>query len=217
MKEITLCLTSCNRWNLLEKTIDSFLKLNNYPIKEYLIHEDSNNEEIYQKIQNKYGYLFKILKPEKNVGLLKSIDNLYELVTTEYIFHLEDDWEFKGNPDFMQESLNILENNKNIHQIWIRSGIPNDWLEPKNNNNFRMVKKSHYGDWTGFSFNPGLRRLSDYKLMFPEGYSKHHDKNKNSALNEHDCNLVTINFNYRAALLNNSACKHIGENQSTYK
>ena len=43
MKEITLCLTSCNRWNLLEKTIDSFLKLNSYPIKEYLIYEDSNN------------------------------------------------------------------------------------------------------------------------------------------------------------------------------
>ena len=62
MKEITLCLTSCNRWNLLEKTIDSFLRLNNYPIKEYLIHEDSNNQEIYQKIQNKYGYLFKTIK-----------------------------------------------------------------------------------------------------------------------------------------------------------
>ena len=34
MKEITLCLTSCNRWSLLEKTIDSFLRLNKYPIKE---------------------------------------------------------------------------------------------------------------------------------------------------------------------------------------
>ena len=75
MKEITLCLTSCNRWSLLEKTIDSFLRLNKYPIKEYLLHEDSNNEEMFSKIQHKYGHLFKILRPENNVGLLKSIDN----------------------------------------------------------------------------------------------------------------------------------------------
>ena len=217
MKEITLCLTSCNRWNLLERTIDSFLKLNKYSIKEYLLHEDSNNKEMFNKIQHKYGHLFKILRPENNVGLLKSIDNLYELVNTPYIFHLEDDWEFKGNSNFMKESLDILENNSNIHQIWIRKGIPNDWLEPKNSNNYRMVKQSHYGDWTGFSFNPGLRRLNDYKLMFPNGYSEYHDITKNSALNEHDCNLVTIKYNYRAAILNNSACIHIGENQSTYK
>ena len=30
-------------------------------------------------------------------------------------------------------------------------------------------------------------------------------------------NLVTIKYNYRAAILNNYACIHIGENQSTYK
>ncbi len=217
MKEITFCLTSCNRWKLLEITIDSFLKLNNYPIKEFLLHEDSVNQEIITKIINKYGDLFTIIKNDVNVGLLQSIDNLYKLVNTEYIFHCEDDWEFKGNKQFIEESLNILETNPNIHQIWIREGIPNNWLESKTKLNFRMVKSSHYGDWTGFSFNPGLRRLSDYKLMFPEGYAKYHDKSKNSALNEHDCNLVTINYNYRAALLNHSACKHIGENQSTYK
>ena len=80
-----------------------------------------------------------------------------------------------------------------------------------------MVKSNHYGDWCGFSFNPGLRRLSDYKLMFPEGYEKHNTHQTNSALSEHACNLIASQYGYRAALLNKFACIHIGEGKSTYK
>jgi hypothetical protein len=69
----------------------------------------------------------------------------------------------------------------------------------------------------GFSFNPGLRKLSDYKLMFPQGYNVHNKHGMNSVLSEHDCNMVTIPYNYRAALLNNPSCIHIGEGKSTYK
>ena len=44
MKEITLCLTSCNRWNLLERTIDSFLKLNKYSKRYVPLRSSSPNK-----------------------------------------------------------------------------------------------------------------------------------------------------------------------------
>lgn len=212
---ITVCVTSCNRWELLEKTLDSFLKLNNYPIERYLLHEDSNNQEIKENIKAKYP-MFEVIGTGTNVGLLKSIDNLYSLVETEYIFHLEDDWLFESNPNFIQESLNVLEY-KGINQVWIRKDIPNSWLEKEDFRGFRMVKHCHFGDWCGFSFNPSLKRLSDYKLMFPNGYNFYNTHGTNSALNEHECNQVAASYGYRAAILNNRVCTHLGEGKSTYK
>lgn len=215
MKEVTVCITSCGRWNLLQATLDSFLKLNKYPIAKYLLHEDSGDIKIFEKIKEKYPFI-ECIRSESNVGLLKSIDNLYALVETPYIFHLEDDWYFEGNPNFIEQSLEVLEN-PNIHQVWIRQGIPEDWLERQVVSGYRMVKQSHFGDWCGFSFNPGLRRLSDYKQMFPNGYDVLNTHGVNSVLNEHECNQVASAQGYRAAILNNRVCRHLGEGKSTYK
>ena len=212
---ITVCVTSCNRWELLEQTLDSFLKLNTYPIERYILHEDSDNVDIVNKIKEKYP-MFEVFGSGYNVGLLKSIDNLYSLVETDYIFHLEDDWNFESNPNFIQESLNVLEN-KDIHQVWIRKDIPNNWLEKENLGTYKMVKDCHFGDWCGFSFNPSLKRLSDYKFMFPNGYNFYNTHGTNSALNEHECIQIAASYGYRAAILNNRVCTHLGEGKSTYK
>jgi hypothetical protein len=192
------------------------MKLNTYPISKYLLNEDSGNKDVIKKIIDRYGDIFHIIRSPKNEGLLKSVDNLYSLVETPYIFHCEDDWLFKSNPNFIKESLDILEDNSNINQVWIREGIPTNWLEFKNKN-FSMVKQSHFGDWCGFSFNPGLRRLSDYKRIFPNGYNSLNVHGTNSALSEHECNQVAAINGYRAAIINNPACKHSGEGKSTYK
>jgi hypothetical protein len=215
MKEVTFCLTSCNRWNLLQATLDSFLSLNTHPIKRYLLHEDSGNAEIVSKIKEKYPFI-EVLESNRS-GLLASVDKLYALVNTPYIFHSEDDWLFQGNPDFIQQSIEILSTRQDVHQVWIRYGIPNNWLESDYLDGYKMVKQSHFGDWCGFSFNCGLRRLSDYKQMFPNGYNVLNTHGTNSALNEHECNQVASSFGYRAALLNNPSCIHIGEGKSTYK
>lgn len=213
---ITFCITSCNRFNLLSSTIDSFIKLNEFPIARYILNEDSGNKEVIKKIIDRYGDKFDIIRTAKNQGLLKSVDNLYNMVETPYIFHCEDDWLFKGNPNFIKESLDILEADPNINQVWIRDGIPSNWLESKNSK-YSMVKQSHFGDWCGFSFNPGLRRLSDYKRLFPNGYNSLNIHGSNSALSEHECNQVAASNGYRAALINNTACRHSGEGKSTYK
>lgn len=211
---ISFCITSCNRWELLEKTVDSFLKLNNFPIEKYLLNEDSTDVEIIHKILKKYGSLFHIIRTPKNEGLLKAVDNLYALVDTDYIFHTEDDWLYETNSHFIEESLNILKDRKDIHQVWIRKDIPKEWIEKQNFGNYRLIHPSHLGGWCGFSWNPGLRRKKDYLDMFPEGFNKHRIS-KDIGISELECNNIAKAQGYRAAILTNPVCNHIGYNHAT--
>ena len=224
MKPITVCLTSCNRFDLLKLTLDSFFSLNahNFLIEKFMITEDSGNLEMKQKILNHYGDKVELFFNEKNIGLLASLDNMYAQVQTPYIFHCEDDWFFQGNPHFLKESLDILEDKNDIHQVWLRpihtifTWIEFDLYETFSGLEYAMIAKPHLGDWCGFSFNPGLRRLSDYKQMFPNGYSEFIFPGKSMVYSEHNCNKIASAQGYRAAILLQSACDHIGQGHSTY-
>src|SRR5271166_2504486 len=96
-KEITLCLTSCNRFDLLQQTLDSFFSLNTHPINRFLITEDSGNVEMQKKILDNYGSKVELIFNAVNKGPYHSIDYMYSQVKTDYIFHCEDDWIFQGN------------------------------------------------------------------------------------------------------------------------
>jgi len=223
MKPVTVCLTSCNRFDLLKKTLDNFFAINTYPIDKFLISEDSVDQSMKNKILSAYGNKVELIFNEKNLGLYKSIDNLYASVNTEYIFHMEDDWIISLNPNFIKDSMDILDERTDIHQVWIRSisEFP-QWIEPevnitKTNVNYRFVMKNHLGSWSGFSFNPGLRRKSDYLRIFPNGYSYFADPNVFQGIPEFTCNNHAITFDYRAAILTNSKCTHIGVGRTTLK
>ena len=50
MKDVSLVVTSCGRFDLLERTLDSFFKYNTYPIKEVIITEDSTEGKKLEKL-----------------------------------------------------------------------------------------------------------------------------------------------------------------------
>ncbi len=214
-KDITFCLTSCNRFDLLQITLDSFFATNTHPIKKYIVIEDSGLPEMKDKILKKYGSKIELIFNDVNLGPYKSIDKLYAQVDTEYIFHSEDDWKFGNNPDFIKESLDILETNKNVNQVWVRKDIDWSWIEPTtfgtvNYTKYKMVKCPHLGGWCGFSHNPGLRRKSDYTRIFPNGFAECILPNEKAVHTELACNIRAMNQGYRAATLINTACTHIG-------
>jgi len=205
---ITVIVTSSNRFDLLERTLDSFLALNTYPIEKYILNEDSGNVECVKKIIDKYGHLFHVLFHPQREGLSAALDNLIKHVETPYVFNIEDDWEFFGNPNFLQESIYILEDRLfNIHQVWVRD--KKDHKHPLNEFHpcFDIVTKGYQGHWGGFSFNPSLRRLSDIKIIFPNGFKEFGDE----AL----CSKHAETFNYKAVSLTNPAIRHIGYGRHT--
>lgn len=176
--DVTVVLTSCERQDLLEQTLDSFLKFNGYPIREYFITEDSGVPHINDRLKQKYSHLpiTWIEVPQKR-GQLACIDDAYSRVRTPYIFHCEDDWEFYA-PYFIEKSKVILENCPGAHQVWLRAEVDRnghpleaDTYTLSNGQltiAFRRLSLNYvnkWGAWHGFSFNPGLRRLCDYQSI----------------------------------------------------
>lgn len=181
-KEVTFCLTSCGRLEELEKTVDSFIKYNEYPIKEWFIVEDSGDVEVHNRLKKlnteKWNARFKLLLNNSNIGQNASIDRMYKSVYTEYIFHCEEDWQFyKGG--FIEDSLKVLETQPKVLQVWIRPKS-DKILNPIEKRKFtlpggvtvRRVLPSSYQteeglvikNYMGFSWDPGLRRKSDWEI-----------------------------------------------------
>jgi hypothetical protein len=187
MEYITFVLTSCGRVDLLEKTVDSFLEWNDYPIYRYIIIDDSADNDVFEDIKKlneiKWKNKFELFFNEEKIGQTKSIDKIYNTINTKYIFHCEDDWLFY-NKGFIKDSIDILDTDDNIFQVWIRpksDGIFNkiDPQHVRSNNGaiYRKVLPASYAinqingeriivrDYIGVSFNPGLRRKRDYNII----------------------------------------------------
>jgi hypothetical protein len=171
---ITVVLTSCGRPDLLARTLDSFFQYNTCPIREFLLMEDGegvselSNDERYRRHDIRW------LCTGRRIRQMRSVDLLYGLVETEYLFHCQDDWEFYA-PGFIERSMIVLEHRPNILQVWIRAlddtnghpvtkqtfeadGVPYRFMQPG-------FDSGEWGTWHGFSFNPGLRRRSDMSLI----------------------------------------------------
>lgn len=207
MKDITVILTCCNRVDLLRKTLESFFKLNTYPIKEFLAHNDGD-DRLFLAIRERYPYI-KWHFSNQRIGYAASLDRLLSLVQTDYVFSTEDDWTYYRNPGFIEKSLKILEENPHIHQVWIRDDT--DHRHPLNGTEIisgipvRSVKHGYHKHWNGWSWNPGLRRTNDIRKFFPNGLVEHRD--------EIDQAKHVQQFDYKAVSLVDGSIKHHGWNR----
>ena len=221
-KEITICLTSCGRWDLLESTIKSLVQFwDGPPPVAFYINEDSGTP-LPLAIKDYIEYAWPDCHYFETYGFhnqISAIDRMYQQVETPYIFHMECDWEFT-KPGFVQKSLSILEGKPNIMQVWLRApndrnGHPCHGVAQKTTDGtkYHVLKTGYMGKWHGFSFNPGLRRLSDYQKLFPNGFAAEIPWNPKNPLESEI--LVGRKFfknGYRAATLLDGYVRHIGGN-----
>lgn len=209
---VSFVITTCNRLDLLEQTLTSFFELCKFPFAEYIMSDDSGDVSVYEKLQNQWGHKFTIIQNKPKLGLCRTIDKLWNHVTSEYIFHCEDDWKFDANPAVIEDSLSILQEHAYVHQVQIRHLYDTPHKpEPQLYSTLNFVnfqKIPWWNDaWTGYSWNPGLRRKSDYQTMFPNGVQEFGD--------EIDCSKHSMKFDYLAVLLENTSCAHIGYDRHT--
>ena len=133
------------------------------------------------------------------------------------MFFQEDDWSFYKT-GFIAQSMDILEANPKIMQVWIRAqndrnghpvtGVPR--ITPKKTR-YQIMSSEYRGQWGGHSFNPGLRRLSDYKNTFPNGYAGVTEFNiKEPWKSEMEVGQVYKKAGFKAATLMQGYVKHLG-------
>jgi hypothetical protein len=194
---ITVVVTANGRDALLKRTLDSFHRFNTYPDVKVIIRDDSKN----------------------HLGQIRSIDEVYKQINTKYFLHLEEDWEFyRGG--FIEHSLRILDQHPEILTVWLRH--PDDTNgHPVEERRFAVHDTEMYttvyqlmslnalgGNWHGFTWNPGVRRLSDYELVKP--FEQFIQPGDFAALTECRIGLKYLELGFRAAILPDGYCKHIG-------
>jgi len=168
-REITFVLTSCGRFDLLERTLASFFAHNDAPIARYVVIEDSGDEAV-RDLVGKFPQPIELIVNRPKLGQMASIDRVYSSVTTPYIFHCEDDWEFTRG-GFIQESMRLLEAFDEVVMVALRSprDAPPEALEQPveafQDIRYRRLSSAARPEWFGISFNPGLRRLRDYQRI----------------------------------------------------
>lgn len=204
---ITFCLTSCERPDLLERTLDSFFKCNTHPIEKYYISEDSPVRM--DALEKKYPFItFLYNDSGKRYGMMRNLQKVYALAQTPYIFSCEEDWEFYRE-GFIEKSLPILESNERILQVWLReqddtNGHP---LENDTGLGYRFTITGYMNKWHGYSNNPGLRRKKDVadfgKII--EGCTNN---------GEDKVSEYYYEKGFRSVILNEGYVKHIGENRT---
>ncbi len=206
---VTLVVTSCRRFDLLRHTLETFYRHNDTPLAAAIVIEDSDDEGVREVTDAFAGHGLKLVINGRSLGQHASVDRAYAMVDTEYVFHCEDDWEF-GRAGIISESLSILQADPGILMVLAREPMSKYMRSLRRRSvdgaSYRLMKPAFHHKWYGFSFNPGLRRLVDYKAL-PGGYAAFPSE-------------VAISLHYKAegrsmAVLERAAVRHLGDDRST--
>jgi hypothetical protein len=167
---VTVVFTSCQRFDLLERTLASFFAVNDYPLTRVLVVEDSADAGVHAVVDRFKQHGLEVLLNGSRLGQRQSIDRAYASVATEYIFHCEDDWVF-GRAGIIRESVDILDADPDIVMVLARRAEDTPWyfksipILQRGAARYRKIGPKVHPVWFSFSFNPGLRRLSDYRQI----------------------------------------------------
>lgn len=204
MKDITLVLTSCGRFDLLDRTLASIGSSTLSSLSSKIIIDDSGNASA-KDYFSKYDSSWKIIINEENLGQPKSVDKAYSFVTTPYIFHCEDDWHFDSVP--LEECLDVLNSREDLLQVTFRQSCPHpeeDIQLTPSGTPYRLKVSGWRGQWYGFSYNPSVFRKAAYEEIKPY-----------SGVLEQNISKLYYDKGYRSASLVNKTYHHIGEGRGT--
>lgn len=190
---ITLTITTCKRFDLFEKTINSLINCVDIENIDYwFCVDDNSSEEDREKMKRLYPFFTFYLKTIEEKGHPQSMNIIRNNVHTPYIFHLEDDWKFFVKRNYISDAIEVIESNKRIGQclfnknyseiesdIDIKGGIFNTtnsgiryYIHEYCKNNEEVTEwHSKYGNykssfyWPHWSLRPSIQRTSILKEL----------------------------------------------------
>lgn len=209
---ITAVITSAGRHDLLKRTLESYQEHADLNAIETFIVEDSPADRPGWLSQGAFPRLGTVHWVPNRVsrGQVYSIDRAYELVRTPYVMHLEDDWKFL-RPRFLNASVDILEACPDILQVLLGhyNGHPVEQLPQYP---FQTKTLNWREGWSGFSWNPGLRRISDWHRI--GSYGRHAGYSANGLAPELGLSRLYAELGYRVGCLPDICTEHLGNGRS---
>jgi len=224
--KITMMITSCKRYNLLEQTLNSFFDccLDHDFIKEIILIDDNSDKEDVSKI---IQLLMKINKPyivvhksSHTKGHANSLNYYFDLIKTDYIFHAEDDWLFTIKDNLISKAFFVMDEYPEIKEVVYRIGtnMAKNQTVIKTKNGIDYIKYNYENNqvrdnldrpaWTGWNLNPSVQKWSDIKTLGKF--------NPNVSGVEYEFSRRYLKAGFKIAYFTQDHCKHLGDNNSSY-
>jgi len=170
--DTTTFVLSCNRLEVLDKTIQSFLSTRDYQTRMVIL-DDSAEPGVFDVLVERYGAFSDVICFPRNRSQWWALDFMVSFCDTEYIFYLEDDWEFI-KPGYLTQSRAILQQHRDIGTIDISLRTHADQgfetHEAELIDDAFYYKKfwrisDHHLHWYGWTGSPNLKRRDDLILL----------------------------------------------------
>lgn len=231
--QITFTITTCKRLNLFKNTMNSFINCctDLHLIDKWICVDDNSSSNDRKEMMELYPFFnFYFKKPEEK-GHAKSLNIIQNLIKTPYIFHIEDDWYFFRETNYLTQCRNILDTDHTLGQCLVNK----NYIETEKDLNrivggiHKVTKsgtiyfehefcpdeesktkfRSKYGNylvncnyWAHFSLRPSLLKSDVFESVGLFDELANHF--------EMDYSYRYVAKNYKSAFLNGIYCKHIG-------
>lgn len=200
--KLSVVLTSCGRFDLLEQTVASFLR--HFDTDSVLIAEDAGDTAAAAAFAAKVPQV-EIRVNNPRLGQMRSIDALYASVQTPYVLHLEDDWKFTGGVD-LDKVVRFLETRPDISVVCIGYRFDKRFRHSARKTtqdgiDYWIWDLDAHPKWFSYSFNPSVGRLALWRDLGP--YARF--------ATEEGLSQFTKAKGMRIAMVVPSLAEHIGE------
>lgn len=121
-KKLLLSMTTCKRFDLFEKTVNSFLNCctDIDKIDHWLCVDDNSSQEDRNKMKKQYPFFEFIWKDETQKGHYTSMNIIRKYAldnNVEYLLHMEDDFHFVQKRDYIADCMRIFNESPKIGQV----------------------------------------------------------------------------------------------------
>jgi len=232
--QVTLSITTCKRFDLFEKTINSVLNCFDIDmIDNWFCVDDNSSKEDRKKMKELYPFFTFYFKTTEEKGHCNSMNiikkHVLDIFKTPYLVHLEDDWKFYEERDYIKDAINVLNENEYIGQCLFNKNyaeIPEDinisggdfkvtkngfryYLHEYANTHEKKIqwirkhgnsRSSNY--WPHFSFRPSVLKTSIFEKIG--------DFNKDANHFEMEYANRYFEKGYISSFFERIYCRHIG-------
>jgi GT2 family glycosyltransferase len=117
---VSVIVVGYNRFDLLKRTITSFLNTTTYPRKslELILCDDASPASVQDQMRSLPFDVF--LMASQNGGMGYNTNKGIQAATGAYILQLQDDWECSGPPDFIEAALALFQERPDVSFIRLR-------------------------------------------------------------------------------------------------
>ena len=116
---VTLTVTTCRRWELFVRAMDSFISACDdiARVARFICIDDGSSASDRAAMAARYPFFEFILKSPEERGHARSMNLLRRAVDTKYWLHIEDDFQFFERRPFVSEAIAILEHDGSLQQV----------------------------------------------------------------------------------------------------